>query len=200
MWDYNNSKYLLDLLKRNDIVMVYLGIILAIIIIYILAKYNKLVKLKNKVKQSESGIDVYLNQRFDLIPNLVECVKGYANHEKSVIENVTKMRSEYMNTNKSLKKAEELNNSMNSILAIAEGYPELKASEQFLNLQKNLSKIESQLQAARRIYNNDVTKYNTKIETVPTNLIASMFGMKKAELFQIEEYKRANIDIGSELN
>ena len=200
MWDYNNSKYLLDLLKRNDIVMVYLGIILAIIIIYILAKYNKLVKLKNKVKQSESGIDVYLNQRFDLIPNLVECVKGYANHEKSVIENVTKMRSEYMNTNKSLKKAEELNNSMNSILAIAEGYPELKASEQFLNLQKNLSKIESQLQAARRIYNNDVTKYNTKIETVPTNLIASMFGMKKAELFQIEEYKRANIDIGSELD
>lgn len=200
MWDYNNSKYLLDLLKRNDIVMVYLGIILAIIIIYILAKYNKLVKLKNKVKQSESGIDVYLNQRFDLIPNLVECVKGYASHEKSVIENVTKMRSEYMNTNKSLKKAEELNNSMNSILAIAEGYPELKASEQFLNLQKNLSKIESQLQAARRIYNNDVTKYNTKIETVPTNLIASMFGMKKAELFQIEEYKRANIDIGSELN
>ena len=200
MWDYNNSKYLLDLLKRNDIVMVYLGIILAIIIIYILAKYNKLVKLKNKVKQSESGIDVYLNQRFDLIPNLVECVKGYANHEKSVIENVTKMRSEYMKTNKSLKKAEELNNSMNGILAIAEGYPELKASEQFLNLQKNLSKIESQLQAARRIYNNDVTKYNTKIETVPTNLIASMFGMKKAELFQIEEYKRANIDIGSELN
>ena len=155
--------------------MVYLGIILAIIIIYILAKYNKLIKLKNKVKQSESGIDVYLNQRFDLIPNLVECVKGYANHEKSVIENVTK-------------------------LAIAEGYPELKASEQFLNLQKNLSKIESQLQAARRIYNNDVTKYNTKIETVPTNIIASMFGMKKAELFQIEEYKRANIDIGSELN
>ena len=191
MWDYNNSKYLLDLLKRNDIVMVYLGIILAIIIIYILAKYNKLIKLKNKVKQSESGIDVYLNQRFDLIPNLVECVKGYANHEKSVIEN--------MKTNKSLKKAEELNNSMNGILAIAEGYPELKASEQFLNLQKNLSKIESQLQAARRIYNNDVTKYNTKIETVPTNLIASMFGMKKADLFQIEE-KRSNIDIGSELN
>ena len=200
MWDYNNSKYLLDLLKRNDIVMVYLGIILAIIIIYILAKYNKLIKLKNKVKQSESGIDVYLNQRFDLIPNLVECVKGYANHEKSIIENVTKMRSEYMKTNKNLKKAEELNNSMNGILAIAEGYPELKASEQFLNLQKNLSKIESQLQAARRIYNNDVTKYNTKIETVPTNLIAGMFGMKKAELFQIEAYKKSNIDIGSELN
>ena len=180
--------------------MIIVGSILAIITIYILAKYNKLVRLKNKVKQSESGIDVYLNQRFDLIPNLVECVKVYAEHEKSVIENVTKIRSEYLKTNKNLKKAEELNNSMNSILAIAEGYPELKASEQFLNLQRNLTKIESQLQAARRIYNNDVTKYNTKIETIPTNLIASMFGMEKAELFQIEEYKRSNIDIGSELN
>lgn len=180
--------------------MVIVGIILAIVIIYILCKYNKLIKLRNRVKQSESGIDVYLNQRFDLIPNLVECVKGYTKHEKSVLENVTKMRSEYRSANKSLKKAEELNNSMNGILAIAEGYPELKSSEQYLNLQKNLEKIESQLQAARRIYNNDVTKYNITIETIPTNLIASIFGMKKAELFQIEEYKRENIDIGSELN
>ena len=180
--------------------MIIFVCILAIIIIYILANYNKLVKLKNKVKQSKSGIDVYLNQRFDLIPNLVECVKGYANHEKSVIENITKLRTAYMKNNKNIKKAEELNNGINGILAIAEGYPELKASEQFLNLQKNLSKIESQLQAARRIYNNNVTKYNTTIETIPTNLIASIFGMKKAELFQIEEYKRANIDIGSETN
>ena len=99
-----------------------------------------------------------------------------------------------------MKKAEELNNSMNKILAIAEGYPELKSSEQFLNLQKNLEKIESQLQAARRIYNNEVTKYNTTIEVVPTNLIASLFGFKKIELFQIEEYKRENINIGKELN
>lgn len=180
--------------------MIIVGIILAIVIIYVLCKYNKLVKLRNRVEQSKSGIDVYLNQRFDLIPNLVECVKGYTNHEKSVLENVTKMRSEYMRANKSLRKAEELNNSMNGILAIAEGYPELKSSEQYLNLQKNLEKIESQLQAARRIYNNDVTKYNITIETIPTNLIASIFGMKKAELFQIEEYKRENIDIGSELN
>ena len=160
--------------------MIIFVFILAIIIIYILANYNKLVKLKNKVKQSKSGIDVYLNQRFDLIPNLVECVKGYANHEKSVIENITKLRTAYMKNNKNIKKAEELNNGINGILAIAEGYPELKASEQFLNLQKNLSKIESQLQAARRIYNNNVTKYNTTIETIPTNLIASIFGMKKA--------------------
>jgi len=180
--------------------MLAVEIILAIFIIFILVKYNKLVKLRNEVKKSESGIDIYLNQRFDLIPNLVECVKGYTKHEKDVLENITKMRSEYMKNSKSIKKAEELNNSLNGILAIAENYPELKASEQFLNLQKNLEKIESQLQAARRIYNNDVTEYNTKIETIPTNLVAGMFSFKKADLFQIEEYKRENIDVGSELN
>ena len=180
--------------------MLAVEIVLAIFIIFILVKYNKLVKLRNEVKKSESGIDIYLNQRFDLIPNLVECVKGYTKHEKDVLENITKMRSEYMKNSKSIKKAEELNNSLNGILAIAENYPELKASEQFLNLQKNLEKIESQLQAARRIYNNDVTEYNTKIETIPTNLVAGMFSFKKADLFQIEDYKRENIDVGSELN
>ena len=180
--------------------MLAVEIVLAIFIIFILVKYNKLVKLRNEVKKSESGIDIYLNQRFDLIPNLVECVKGYTKHEKDVLENITKMRREYMKNSKSIKKAEELNNSLNGILAIAENYPELKASEQFLNLQKNLEKIESQLQAARRIYNNDVTEYNTKIETIPTNLVAGMFNFKKADLFQIEDYKRENIDVGSELN
>ena len=180
--------------------MIIALIVIIIIIIYILSKYNKLVKLKNKVKQSESGIDVYLNQRFDLIPNLVECVKGYIEYEKTTLEEITKMRSEYTNSNKDLRKAEKINNKMNGILVVAEGYPELKASEQFLNLQKNLEKIESQLQAARRIYNNDVTRYNTKIETIPTNIIAGIFGLKKEELFQIEEYKRENIDIGRESN
>ena len=102
--------------------------------------------------------------------------------------------------NKNIKDAEKINNNINNILAIAEGYPELKASEQFLNLQKSLIKTESQLQAARRIYNNDITRYNTAIQSIPTIIIASMFGFKKMELFQIEEYKRQNIDIGSELN
>ena len=178
--------------------MIIVGIVIAIIIIYILVKYNSLIKLRNTVKQSESTIDVYLNQRFDLIPNLVECVKGYTNHEKAVLENITELRTQYLNSNKNLKKAEELNNSINGVLAVAEAYPELKASEQFLNLQNNLTKIESQLQAARRIFNNEVTKYNTTIETIPTNLVASHFGFKKEELFQIEEFKRNNIQIGSE--
>ena len=171
-------------------------IIFGIISLIVLSKYNSLVKMKNKIKQSQSGIDVYLNQRFDLIPNLVECVKGYSKHEKNIFENIVKLRNEYMSNKKTdLKKAEELNNNINKIIAVAENYPELKSSEQYLNLQKNLSKIESQLQAARRIYNNEVTKYNTKIATVPTNIVANIFRFKEADLFTIEEYKKENIQI-----
>ena len=170
-------------------------IFIAIIIMTILAIYNRIIQLKNRVKQSKSGIDIYLNQRFDLIPNLVECVKGYVEHEKETLENITRMRAEYMGGNKNIRNAEKINDGLNRILVTAENYPELKASEQFLNLQKNLSKMESQLQAARRIYNNDVTKYNTCIGVVPNNIIAKMFGFKEMELFEIEEFKRENINI-----
>ena len=157
-------------------------------IISIIAKNNKIIKLQNRVKSSESGIDIYLNQRFDLIPNLVECVKGYAKHEKELLEKIVKQRTAYSQS-KNLKNASELNNNMNRIIAVAENYPELKASEQFLNLQNNLVKMESQLQAARRIYNMDVQRYNSAIQTVPNNIIAKMFGFKEKEFFQIEEYK-----------
>ena len=176
--------------------MIIAGVIIFIIIIYLLAKYNGLVKLRNKVKQAESGIEVYLKQRFDLIPNLVECVKAYTKYESEVFENIIKLRTEYNNSKDvDLKQAEELNNGINKIMAVAEGYPELKASEQYLNLQKNLTKIESQLQAARRIYNTEVTTYNTKLETIPTNIVAGIFGFKKADLFQIEEAQKENIDV-----
>lgn len=169
-------------------------VVIFFIILTILIQYNKLIRLRNKVKQSKSGIEVYLNQRFDLIPNLVECVKGYSKHENNILEKITNLRNLY-NENRDFNKASQLNNGINKILAIAENYPDLKASEQYLNLQKNLVKIESQLQAARRIYNNDVTKFNTAIETVPTNIIANIFSFKPAELFQIEEYKKENINI-----
>lgn len=174
--------------------MVVLIVVIVIILLVILSKYNKLVKQKNSVKQAQSGIDVYLNQRFDLIPNLVECVKGYAKHEEQVLEKITQLRAKYSKS-KDLKEAEKLNNDINQIIAVAEQYPELKASEQFLNLQKSLSKMESQLQAARRIYNNEVTAYNTTINTVPTNIIAKMFNFKEAELFTIEDYKKENIQV-----
>lgn len=170
-------------------------IIIAILLIVILQMYNNLVKIRNKVKQAESGIDIYLNQRFDLIPNLVECVKGYSKHEQAIFTEIATMRTNYMNQNKNIKGAENLNNKMNQLIAVAENYPELKASEQYLNLQKNLTKIESQLQAARRIYNSEVTNYNTKLESIPSNLIVTLFGFKPAQLFEIEEYKKENINI-----
>ena len=170
-------------------------ILVVIIILVILIQYNSITKLKMKVKQSKSGIDVYLQQRFDLIPNLVQVVKGYINYEKETLEKIIELRVQY-NETKDIKVSETLNNQLNNIIVVAENYPELKASEQFLNLQKNLSKIESQLQAARRIYNNDVTKYNTKINIVPYNIIATIFGFEEEYLFQTSEKEvKNNINI-----
>ncbi len=168
--------------------------ILGIIILFLIIKFNIYVSLRNKIKQSKSGIDVYLNQRFDLIPNLVECVKGYANYESQTFAKITELRSEYDN-GKNLKKGEEVNSEFNKLLAISESNPNLKASEQFINLQKSLTKIENQLQAARRVYNGDVTLYNTTISTFPDLILAKLFGFKEEELFEIEEYKKENINI-----
>ena len=147
------------------------------------------------MKSSESGIDVYLNQRFDLIPNLVECVKGYTSHEKELLENITKQRTDY-SQNKNLKEASKLNNNLNKVMVVAENYPELKASEQFLNLQNNLVKMENQLQAARRLYNIEVTSLNTTIHSFPSSLIAKSFKFETEKLFEIEDLNaRENIEI-----
>lgn len=182
---------------KMETIMLIILIIIVILIFSIIRRYNKMIKLQNKVKSSESGIDVYLRQRFDLIPNLVECVKGYAKHEKELLENIVEQRTAYSH-NKNLKKASELNNNLNKIIAVAENYPELKASDQFLELQNNLVKMESQLQAARRIYNIDVQQYNSVIQTIPNNIVAGMFGFKEKEYFQIEEYKKENINISGD--
>ena len=169
-----------------------IGFILILIIILLLAIviiYNKLTVLRKRAIQSESGIDVYLQQRFDLIPNLVEITKGYMKHEKEVLENIAKLRTEY-NMNKNMEAANSLTKQYKEIIAIIENYPELKSGEQFLNLQKTLVKVESQLQAVRRIYNNDVTNYNISISTFPNNLIAKLFNFKEMNLFELDEDKQ----------
>jgi LemA protein len=172
------------------------AVIVLLVMVFVVIEFNKFVVLKNKIKQSKSSIEVYLNQRFDLIPNLVECVKGYAKYEESVYSNIAKLRSEYSNEkSKNLKKASELNSKCNSLLAVGENNPNLQASEQFVGLQKTLEKMESQLQAARRVYNGDVTLYNTAISTFPSNIFALIFGFKQEDLFEIEEYKKENINI-----
>ncbi len=166
--------------------MLVILIIFIILIIYILSVYNKVIKQENAVKNAKSIIDVYLMQRFDLIPNLVKCVKEYTNYEEEILEKITKLRTEYVKE-KELAKAGILDTEVNKIMVILENYPNLKASEQFLNLQKNLTKMENQIQAARRIYNHEVEKYNNTIGIFPNNLIARILNFTRKEFFEMEE-------------
>lgn len=171
-------------------------IILGVIIAWAIATYNKFVMLSQRVKQAQSGIDVYLKQRFDLIPNLVETVKGYAAHEKDLMENIARLRQDYDHRNdQDITESQNLNDRYTKIIALVESYPELKSDEAFLKLQKMLSKIESQLQAARRIYNSEVTEFNTKRYKFPSNIIAGVCGFNEKALFEIQAYERENINI-----
>lgn len=177
------------------VINICLGIVIVLVAI-ILLNYNKLVKQRNHVKQAAAGIDVVLNQRFDLIPNLVECVKGYSKYESETLEDLVEARSSYQNTEGlDIKEAEIINDKVNRILAVAESYPDLKSNEQYRMLQNKLSQIENQLQGARNTYNAYVTKYNTSIETIPCNIVAKMFEFQKIELFRIEDSKKENISV-----
>ena len=179
----------------SDTIYIILTVLLIIIII-ILAIYNKLIKLKNNVKKTKANIEIYLNKRFDLIPNIVECVKSYSKYENETLESIVSLRKNYSEqAHINIKEAEKINNSLNSLLAIVENYPELKANTQYLNLQNELRNIENELEYARIRYNDVVTKYNTKIETVQSNLIASIFAFKKAELFKTDNPKKENIKV-----
>ena len=176
-------------------------IVIAIVIIGGVVIYNKLVRLKNTVKSSWSDIDVQLKKRFDLVPNLVETVKGYASHEKSVFEKVTQARSMAMQASSpaEMAKAENmLRDTLKSLFAVAEAYPELKANTNFLQLQSQLQELENNIEYARRYYNAVVRDYNILIESFPSNLIASGFGFKEEQLFQLEapETERKAVKVG----
>ena len=163
--------------------------ILAVIVFSVISIYNKLVRLRNTVKSSWSDIDVQCKKRYDLVPNLVETVKGYAAHEKSTFENVTKARSMAMQatTPAEMAKAENMfRDTLKSLFAVAEAYPELKANQNFIQLQSQLQELENNIEYSRRYYNAVVRDYNVLIESFPSNLIASQFNFKQAELFQIE--------------
>ena len=162
-------------------------IVIAILLIIVLTLYNNLVKAKNRVKQAESGIDVYLNQRFDLIPNLVECVKAYSKHEQSIFTEVTNLRSAYMKQPRNIKNAENLNNKMNQLVAVAENYPDLKASTNFTQLSDELSGTENRIAVARRDYNDAVKTYNLSIKQFPNSILAGMFGFDTATYFEASE-------------
>lgn len=165
-------------------------IIAGILIIWFIATYNVLIVRRNRAKESWSDIEVQLKRRYDLIPNLVNTVKGYAAHEKDVFEEVTKARSLAIGakTPEEHGKAENmLTGALRHLFAVAEAYPQLRASENFRELQMELSDTENKIQAARRFYNSTVMDLNTSIEQFPTNTVARMFGFKKEEFFDLEE-------------
>jgi len=164
--------------------------IIILLALWIAGTYNGLVKLKNRAKEAWADIDVQLKRRYDLIPNLVEIVKGYAAHEKEVFERVTEARSNAMKaeTMKEKTQAENiLSDTLKTLFAVSEAYPDLKASTNFLELQRELTDTEDKVQAARRFYNGNVRDLNIKIESFPANLVASSLGFQKIELFELEE-------------
>lgn len=168
-------------------------IILVVVGFYLLGLYNTLAKMKVRIEEAWSQIDVQLKRRVDLIPNLVESVKGYAAHEKEVFENVTKARSALMNAQGVAEKGDAdvaLTSALKSLFAVAEAYPELKAQEGFVNLQKELSDTEDKVSYSRQFYNATVRDFNSKIVTFPNNLVAGMFGFQKHEFFEVEEAER----------
>lgn len=167
---------------------IILGVIIILAII-IAIMYNSLVTLKQRTQNAWSQIDVQLQRRFDLIPNLVECVKGYMTHESETLENVTKLRtswSEATTADEKIKLDNELSSSLKSIMAVAESYPDLKANQNFISLQGELTDTENKISYSRQFYNDIVTRYNTKIQTVPSNIIAGIFGFKAQELYKID--------------
>lgn len=177
--------------------LVLLGIVL-LIVAWVIAKYNQLVSLRNRISNAWSQIDVQLRRRYDLIPNLVETVKGYAKHEQDVFENVTRARTMGIQA-KTVREQGEAENvltgALKTLFAVAEAYPELKANQNFLMLQEELSGTESKIAYSRQFYNDNVMVYNTLIQSFPTSLIASSFGFTEKEYFPMEDAAREPVRV-----
>lgn len=173
-------------------------VIVILLLVWGVITYNQLVSERLKVRTQWSQIDVVLKQRFDLIPNLVETVKGYAAHENEALQAVTDARSRYLGASDAegqMKASAELSGAMSRLMAVAESYPDLKANQNFLQLQQQLAAMEEKLANYRQFYNDTVMRYDRLLETVPTNLIANMFHFEKAEFFKVEEAEKAKVDI-----
>jgi len=174
------------------------GGLLLLILLYIFALYNGLVTLRVRIKEAWSGIEVQLKRRSSLIPNLIETVKGYAKHEKSVFENVTKARSAMLsakNPRQAAAAENMLTGALKTLFAVAEDYPDLKASDNFKELQEELSDTETKIAASRQFYNSNVMEYNTKIQVFPSMLIARLFNFQKEDFFEADEASKAEVKV-----
>lgn len=171
-------------------------IVIAVVVLWIVFGFNSLIKRRNRVKEAWSDIDVQLKRRYDLIPNLVETVKGYAAHERETFEKVINARSKAMGAQGvgEHQQAENiLSGALKNLFALAEAYPQLRASENFQRLQMDLTDTEDKLQAARRFYNSTVRDYNTAIQQIPTNILASLFNFKEQEFFELSSTSEAGV-------
>lgn len=180
-------------------VFIVIGVIVVLLVIYFVASYNGFISLKNKVEEAFSTMDVYLQKRHDLIPNLVETVKGYAKHEQGTLENVIAARQGALDANtvdEKIAAEGELQKTLGRLFAVAEAYPDLKANTNFLDLQNQLQQIETEIAQSRKYYNGVVRIFNTKIESFPSNIIASIFKFAKATMFEVEsEEARQNVKV-----
>ena len=173
-------------------------VVLLLIILAVIGMYNNLVSLKMRVKNAWAQIDTQLKRRFDLIPNLVETVKGYASHEKDTLEAVVKARNEYLSSDTPEGKIEannDLNKVVTNLFALTESYPELKADTSFRELQTTLTETEDKISYARQFYNDVVMKYNNKVEVFPSNIVAGLFGFKTSAYFNATEEERENVKV-----
>ena len=173
--------------------------VIAFVFLVFIGMYNNLIRKRNEVDNAFGGMDVQLKKRYDLIPNLVATVKQYAAHEKELLTKVTEMRAKATSGNLSADEKVALDNQisagMKSIMVAVENYPDLKANENFMNLQRTLNEVESQISAARRTYNAVITDYNNAIQTFPSNIMAGMMSLNRKEVFVIPETERQNVDV-----
>ena len=178
--------------------LIFLAVV-AVLIVWVIGMYNRLVVMRNRIENAWSQIDVQLKRRFDLIPNLVETVKGYAKHERTVFENVTQARTAFLNAGPDIKAQAQadamLTGALKSLFAVAEAYPDLKANQNFLLLQEELSGTESKIAYARQFYNDSVLQYDNGLEMFPTNLLAGMFGFQPKPYFEAPAVEREAVKV-----
>ena len=177
--------------------LIILGV-LVVIGIFIAGVYNSLISLRNRVKDQWAQIDVQLKRRFDLIPNLVETVKGYAKHESETLENVIQARNTFLSATtpeEEMKANGELTNAISKLFALAESYPDLKANTNFMSLQSELSETENKIAAARQFYNDTVLLYNNKVQMFPSNIVAGLFKFKEEVFYEVDETERQNVSV-----
>jgi LemA protein len=179
-------------------VTVILLVVVGILVLAVIGLYNSFVRLKTRTEEAWSDIDVQLKRRYDLIPNLINTVKGYATHERELLERVTNARSQAMQAGSAHDRAQAenaLSETLKSLFAVAENYPDLKANTNFLELQRELSDTENKIQAARRFYNGNVMELNAKVDMFPSNIIASIFKFEKREFFEANEAEKAPVQV-----